>query len=162
MENNTDVNVQEPNKNDEKTFTQAELNAIVQKRLGEQAAKYGDYEELKGKAQKFDEIEEQNKSEVQKANDRADALQKELDGMKKADTVRQIREEVSKEKGVPAHLLKGETKEECEAQANDILTFAKPKGYPSVKDGGEPSRTPSGQTRDQFADWFNNKVNGGE
>lgn len=162
MESNTEVNIQEPKQTEEKTFTQAELNAILQKRLGEQAAKYGDYEELKGKAQKYDEIEEQNKTEVQKANEKADALQKELDGMKKADSVRQIREEVAKEKGVPAHLLKGETKEECEAQANDILSFAKPKGYPSVKDGGEPSATPSGQTRDQFANWFNSKLNGGE
>ena len=162
MENKTDVNAQEPNQTEEKTFTQAELNAIIQKRLGEQAAKYGDYEELKGKAQKFDEIEEQNKSEIQKANEKAEALQRELDGMKKADSVRLIREEVANEKGVPAHLLKGETKEECEAQANDILTFAKPKGYPSVKDGGEPNTTPSGKTRDQFASWFNNKLNGGE
>lgn len=28
-------------------------------------------------------------------------------------------------------------------------------GYPKVKDGGDPHRTPSGATRDQFAAWFN-------
>lgn len=153
MENNTDVKVQET-QTEERTFTQAELNAIVQKRLGEQAQKYGNYEELKEKAQKFDEIAEQSKSELQKATERADALQKELDGMKRTESVRVIREEVSKELGVPAHLLNGETKEQCEAQAKDILSFAKPKAYPSVKDGGEVRSTGLSGTRDQFANWF--------
>ena len=46
---NTEMNVQEAAQTEERTFTQAELNAIVQKRLGEQAAKYGNYEELKEK-----------------------------------------------------------------------------------------------------------------
>ena len=150
----------EEHKNEEKTFTQAELNAIVQKRLGEEKAKYENYEELKAKALKFDELEEQNKSELQKANDKAEALQKEIDSMKKADEIRKIREEVSKELGVPTNLLNGATKEECEAQAKDILSFAKPKSYPSVKDGGEVQNKSVGGTRDQFANWFEN-INGG-
>lgn len=144
----------EEHKNEEKTFTQAELNAIVQKRLGEEKAKYENYEELKAKALKFDELEEQNKSELQKANDKAEALQKEIDSMKKADEIRKVREEVSKELGVPTNLLNGATKEECEAQAKDILSFAKPKSYPSVKDGGEVQNKGTGGTRDQFANWF--------
>lgn len=146
---------------EERTFTQAELNAIVQKRLGEQASKYENYEELKEKAQKFDEIEEQSKSELQKANERADALAKELDGMKRANTVREIREEVASELGVPARLLNGTTKEECEAQAKDILNFAKPNAYPSVPDAGEVRSTGTGNTRDQFANWFED-INGGK
>ena len=152
---NTEVTAQEAVQTEERTFTQAELNAIVQKRLGEQAAKYGNYEELKEKALKFDEIEEQSKTELQKATERADALQKELDGMKKADTVRQIRESVAKETGVPAHLLHGETKEECEEMAKAIMSYAKPNAYPTVKDGGEVRNIGGGKTRDQFADWLN-------
>ena len=53
-------NIQDVKQTEERTFTQAELNAIVQKRLGEQASKYENYEELKAKALKFDEIEEQS------------------------------------------------------------------------------------------------------
>lgn len=162
MEPNTDVKTQEQAQTDERTFTQAELNAIVQKRLGEQAAKYGNYEELKEKAQKFDEIEEQSKSELQKAHERVDALQKELDGMKAAESVRMIRTEVSKELGVPAELLTGSTKEECELQAKGILSFAKPNSYPSVRDAGEVRTTGTGKTRDQFADWFSDFSNGGK
>ena len=161
MEQNTEVTTQETQQTEERTFTQAELNAIVQKRLGEEKAKYENFEELKAKAQKFDEIEEQSKSELQKANERADALQKELDGMKKADSVRKIREDVAKELGVPANLLNGDTKEACEIQAKNILSFAKTDAYPSVKDGGEARHTGSGKTRDQFADWFN-EFNGGK
>ena len=158
----TEVKTQETtDQTEERTFTQAELNAILQKRLGEQAAKFGNYEELKEKAQKFDEIEDKAKTELQKVTERADALQKELDSMKKADSVRKIREEVAKELGVPANLLNGDTKEECEAQAKGILSFAKPDAYPSVKDGGEVRNTGSGKTRDQFADWFND-INGGK
>ena len=152
---NTEVTTQATQQTEERTFTQAELNAIIQKRIGEVSAKYENFEELKAKAQKFDEIEEQSKSELQKATERADALQKELDGMKRADSVRKIREEVATELGVPANLLTGGTKEECEAQAKGILSFAKPNAYPSVKDGGEVRNTSSGTTRDQFADWFN-------
>ena len=155
-ENNQDVKQTE-----ERTFTQAELNAIVQKRRGEQASKYENYEELKAKAQKFDEIEEQSKSELQRANERATALEKELDSMKRADAVRKIREEVSTELGVPANLLNGATKEECEAQAKEILNFAKPNAYPNVKDAGEVRNTSTSKTRDQFAHWFED-INGGK
>ena len=38
--------------------------------------------------------------------------------------------------GVPAGLLSGASEEDCTAQAQAILEFARP-GYPSVRDGGE-------------------------
>ena len=154
MDNNELNNVQEP-QTEEKTFTQAELNAIVQDRIARERSKYENFEELKEKALKFDEMEEESKSELQKATERADSLQAELDKMKKADAVRTLREEVSKETGVPANLLHGTTKEECEAQAKDILAYAKP-NYPNVEDKGEVNHVGGGSTREQFANWFNN------
>lgn len=30
-----------------------------------------------------------------------------------------------------------------------------PGGYPNVRDGGDPNKTPTGSTREQFAEWFN-------
>ena len=158
----TENNIQETTKTEEKTFTQAELNAVVQKRVGELTAKYENYEELKAKAQKFDALEEESKTELQKATEKADALQKELDGMKKADKIRTIRESVSKEKGVPAGLLTAETQEACEKQADDIIAFAKPNAYPVVRDQGEvnPPGT-GGSTRDQFAEWVPESLQAG-
>ena len=143
----------------ERTFTQAEVNAMVQERLNRDRAKYADYESLKEKAAKFDKIEEESKSELQKATERADSLQKEIDKLKKANSIREIRTNVSAETGVPESLLTGETEEDCQAQAKAILSFAKP-GYPSVKDGGEVrSVGGNARTRDQFAKWFNANTN---
>lgn len=138
-----------------KTFTQEEVNAIVGERLKRASEKYADYESLKEKALKFDELEESKKSELEKANERVASLESELNALKKADSIRGIREKVSSETGVPANLLTAETEEECKAQAEAIKSFANP-SYPSsatVKDGGEVTKTGKPSTRDQFANW---------
>lgn len=114
----------------EKTFTQAEIDAIIEGRLAREKQKYADYESLKKKAGKYDEFQQQNKSELQKATEKADALQAELDKLKKEGTVRQVREKVSKDLNIPAELLNGEDEESCRKQAEAILKFAKPKSYP--------------------------------
>jgi chromosome segregation ATPase len=98
---------------------------------------------------------EKNSAALQEAIDRANGLQSELDSMKAAEAVRITREEVARTVGVPAHLLTADTKEACEAQAKSIMEFAKPSKYPSVPDGGEPLGTPKKETRDQFAEHFN-------
>lgn len=140
----------------ERTFTQTELDAIVRDRLARERNKYADFEAYKEKAEKYDAAEEAQKSELQKATEKVEALQRELDGLKQADAVRQIREEVSKEAGIPINLLTADTKEACEAQAKEILAFAKPTGYPVVKDSGEVRNTGGSKARDQFANWLNN------
>lgn len=101
---------------------------------------------------------EQNGNALQEAIDRANGLQSELDSMKAAETLRLTREEVAKSVGVPVHLLTAETKEDCEVQAKQILEFAKPSKYPSVPDGGEPLGNPKKETRDQFAEYFNEVI----
>ena len=118
----------------EKTFTQAEIDAIIEGRLAREKQKYADYESLKEKADKYDEFQQQNKSELQKATEKADALQAELDTLKKEGTVRQVREKVSKELNIPAELLSGEDEETCKKQAEAILKFAKPKSYPGTSE----------------------------
>lgn len=143
-------------KPEERTFTQSEMDAIIGERLRREHAKYADYEEIKAKAAKFDAEEEANKTELQKATDRANALQAKLDAMTKADEIRKIREKVAADTGVPASILSGDDEESCKAQAEAILKFAKPDKYPAVKDGGEAMPAHGkGETRDQFAEWFN-------
>lgn len=70
--------------------------------------------------------------------DRANGLQAELDALKQAAALREIREKVAGEKKIPIALLTAETEEACAAQADAILAFANPNAYPTVKDGGEP------------------------
>lgn len=91
--------------------------------------------------------------ELQKAQQQIEQLTKELTGMKTAETIRLTREKVAGEKKIPAHLLTGETEEACAKQADEILAFAQPSGYPQFRDGGEPQKTTKLTTRDKFADW---------
>lgn len=144
----------------ERTFTQSEMDAIIRDRLKREREKYADYDALKEKAGRFDAAEEAQKSELQKATERADALQAQLDSMLKADNVRKIREKVAHETGVPATLLNAEDEETCKAQAKAIMEFAKPGVYPAVPDRGEVHKAiGGGKTRDQFKDWFESSLN---
>lgn len=91
--------------------------------------------------------------ELKKAQQQIDQLTQELTGMKAAETIRLTREKVAGEKKVPVHLLTGETEEACAKQADEILAFAQPSGYPQVRDGGEVPITPKRTTREKFAEW---------
>ena len=50
----------------EKTFTQSELDSIVADRLRRERSKYEGFDEIKAKADKLDEIEAANKTELEK------------------------------------------------------------------------------------------------
>ena len=138
---------------EERTFKQAEVDQIVGERLARERAKYADYDALKEKAGRLDALEESQKTELQKANERASAAEAELASLKREAEIREIREKVARETGVPSHLLHGETEEECTAQATEIKSFASPK-YPTVDDHGELQNRPGGSTMDQFAAWL--------
>jgi predicted RNase H-like nuclease (RuvC/YqgF family) len=136
----------------EKTFTQAELDRIVQERVKEM-------NEYKAKAAKYDEMEEANKSELQKAQDKAAKLEKELNELKHGNEIRDIRSKVSGEKGVPVDLLTGETEEACIQQAEAILKFAQNNtSFSYVPDGGEVKTTAKKTTANQFADWMQKNI----
>lgn len=163
MENNTGNNQGTPEEQGnangngelgERTFTQEQVNALIGKKSSEIKAKYADYEDLKAKAKKYDEAQEASKSELQKATGQRDAYKKELDQLKAANSAREIREKVAKEKGIPANLLTKDTEEACSAQADAILAYAKPEGYPNVQDNGEVQHQGKRATRDQFADFM--------
>lgn len=139
----------------EAKFTQADLDQIVKDRLAREREKYGDYDALKEKAAKLDQIEEESKSELQKATERATALQAELDDLKNANKVRAMREKVAQDTGIPVNLLTADSEDACKEQAKQILEFSKPAGYPSVRDGGEARTSAKRDPRDSFADWFN-------
>lgn len=136
-----------------KTFTQDEVNSYVAERLARERKKYEgiDLDSLKKKAAEFDKLEEARKTDLEKANDTITALQTELDGLKKSAELREIREKVSKDTGIPVNLLTGDTEELCRAQAEGIKAFAMPNAYPTVKDGGEPMHKSGITARDEFA-----------
>lgn len=143
----------------ERTFTQTEMDAIIRDRLSRERSKYADYDDIKAKAQKFDEAEEASKSELQKVTERANALQAQLDTLTKANAIRSIRDKVAAETGVPSDLLSGDTEEACKAQAEKLIAFkGTSPGYPSTRDAGEVSKVGGAATRDQFASWLNERI----
>lgn len=137
----------------EKMFTQGELDTIISDRLKRERDKYADYDELKEKAAKLDQIEEDAKSELQKATERAEKLEAELSARVHADEVRAIRDKVAQETGVPAALLTAETEDACAEQAKAINAYKASTQYPTVKDSGEIQGTIKGSTKQQFAEW---------
>ena len=136
-----------------RVFTQEEVNSFLAKDRKQMTEKYADYEALKEKASRLDEIEAANKSELEKANEKAAKLETELKAIKEAEKIREIRESVAKETGIPANLLTGTTEEECKTQAAAIADFAKPSPYPVIKDGGEINNVGKPSTRQQFEEW---------
>lgn len=86
-------------------------------------------------------------------------VQKELDALKAANALRDLREQVSKATGVPAELLTQTDEAALKAQAEAIKAYAKPSSYPNVRDGGEVHGSGAAATRDKFADWFKEAMN---
>lgn len=125
-----------PKKDDEgKTFTQADIDRIVADRLSREKNKYSDYEDLKAKAEKFDQAEAANKSEADKLRDENEALKAKVSaGESKA-----LRAQIAMEKGLTAAQAKrlvGSTQEELEADADEIL-----EAFPSQGGGTKPPPT---------------------
>lgn len=71
------------------------------------------------KAKRFDEIEEASKSELEKAQARA----QELESAVKEANLKATRSEIAAAKGVPAELLTGDDDESLNASADQLLAF---------------------------------------
>lgn len=99
--------------------------------------------------------EKKDSDELKQAQQQITSLQKELDGMKAAETIRLTREKVAGEKQVPVHLLTGETEEACAKQADELLAYVKSsKAYPALPDGGEVGGHSKITTKQQFKEWL--------
>lgn len=107
----------------DRTFSQAELDQILAKRLGDVA-------ELKRKASELDKLTEAQKSEQQKAAERIAQLERELSTAQLA----QLRRDVGERHGLTAtqaRRLVGTTEDELTADAEELakdLGLTKPKG----------------------------------
>jgi hypothetical protein len=125
-----------------KTFTQEQVNALLAEQMRKDGAKLADYKDLKAKAARLDELEEKNKTDLQKQQERAEAAERRAAEAE----AKAIRAEVAAEKGVPLNLLAGTTREELQVSADALLEFRgdKPKETvpaltPGNGNGGRPS-----------------------
>lgn len=128
--------------------TQADLDRIVESRLARERAKFADYDELKGKASKYDEAEQANKTELQRAQEAAAAAEKRATDAEGA----LLRAKVANRAGkvLPPSLaarLVGSNEAELEADADrmleDLLALGggqereNPKAPPAAGGGGD-------------------------
>lgn len=137
--------------------SQEEFDNAIKARIARERKRFEDYEDVKAKAARLDELEEQNKTESQKATERlAAAEQRAVELELKAN-----RAEVAAAKGVPADLLTGSTVEELAASADALIKFkeaATSRGHAAPFEGrGE---TVSGEgTAGQFARFMSTQLN---
>lgn len=98
------------------TFTQEDVDRIVRERLARERDKFKDYDDLKAKASEADAT----KSDMDKVMEKLAAMEKQVaDAERKA-----LLTEVAAAKGLTpaqAKRLQGSTKEELEADADDLL-----------------------------------------
>ena len=130
----------------EKTFTQAEMDAIIGERLGRLKAKYADYDDLKAKAAKYDEAEEAGKTELQKAVEERDKLKAKLDKMEAEAKRAAAVAKAAAEYGVDAELLSRMSGDVDENAAYLKEQMANVPKYGKVADSGEA--TPPTITRE--------------
>ena len=117
----------------ERTFTQAELDAIVGDRLKRERAKYADYDEAKAALDELNQLKEASKSELEKAVEERDSLKAELDKLKAERERAELVARVAAEKGVDADLL---ARMSGDVEANAEFLMARPR-YEAVHDAGE-------------------------
>lgn len=109
--------------------SQEDLNRIIQERLAREREKFAGFDDIKAKAEQFDALQEQNKTDLQKEQERAAAAEKRAI---KAE-LKALRADVAITKGVPPNLLSGSTKEELEASAVALLAFKGEQPAPVVR-----------------------------
>lgn len=137
-------------------FTPITSQAEFDRRLGEQIAqeraKFADYDELKAKAAKFDEVTEQSKTEQQKTLERAEQAERERDALR----LEMLKHQAAVQVGLPAHLagrLNGKNFEELVADAKSLAELLAPK--PPA--GPRPTTAQSGTTTGG-SDWLRDRL----
>lgn len=141
----------------EKTFTQAEVDDIVGKRLARVKAQVpDDYEALKAAKAELDQIKEANKSDLEKANDKLAKAEKELQELKNAQAHKEAVNKAAGEYHVDADIL-SLMQGDVEANAKLLSEKLKNTGYSHSRDNGEPSSKSADYKHETVAALFGRK-----
>lgn len=99
--------------------SQEEFDEAIKGRITRERNKFADYDALKQKASKLDDIEQANKTELQREKEAREAAEKRAEQAE----FTALRSEVARSKGVPSGSLTGTTKEELEASADELISW---------------------------------------
>lgn len=127
--------------------SQADFDRIIGDRLTREKAKYADYDEVKAKAAELDQAKDAQKSELEREREARTAAERERDDLKSEKELSKLRKEISDAAGIPVSALRGSTKEELEAHADELKALLTP-GAPSFDGGTRTSATAGGDMND--------------
>lgn len=131
--------------------TQDELNAALKDRLARERAKFSDYNDLKAKAAKLDEIENANRTEAEKATAKIAELETQLNEMR----VESTRLRIATEHGITDAddirlFLTGTDEETLTAQAKRLAERTSDRKKSHVVPGEGKTPAPTGDPMRDF------------
>lgn len=88
------------------------------------------------KARAYDELQEQSKTELQRAQEQAAAYKRQVDELSAKAERGAARAKVAKETGVPAELVAGDDEESMRAFAEAVAKWGKPSSAPRTRKPG--------------------------
>ena len=115
--NTAEAGEQQPGQEQSQTFTQDDVNRIVQDRLQREREKYADYDELKTAAERAQELEAEKTTLAERVAE-----------FETKEEQQKLVNSVAEATGIPAAALKGDTKEELEAHAEVLKSLMKTTG----------------------------------
>lgn len=110
--------------------SQADLDRIIGERIARERGKYADYDDLKAKAQKWEQAEQESLTELERERKAREQLEAELAKYKTKEQVQAWAAEITKGSEVPPTALRGQTREELEEhfkELSSLLAKAAPK-----------------------------------
>ncbi len=142
-EENNDQGQQEQAQTFAPITSQEDLNRVIGDRINSVKARFADYDDIKAKAARLDEIEQASKTELEKAQERIAELEGTVSQAQRAALVTRI----ASEEGVIPEVLHGDTEEEMRAAAARVKEWAAgsrkapppPKGLASGSSGSNDS-----------------------
>lgn len=144
--------------------SQKELEQALRTRLDRERAKFKDYGDLKAKADKFDQVTEAQKSELQLAIERAEAAERKASSLETEREIAGWKSQVAKDPqyaGVTADVLRGSTLEEIEEHAASLKALMpEPKKGGSVPSEGRTVTSGKGDPATEFAEIMRNARGG--
>lgn len=134
-----------------KTLTQAEVDKIVADRVARERKKFADYDDLKKKAARLQQIEDGQKTEAQKLNDQLAAQSVELQALR----VEKIRRSAASAAGLDpelAEFITAADEEEATEQAKKLAEKLKTNTKSAAPDfkQGTRSTPPPSRSRDEL------------
>ena len=120
--------------------SQEQLDGVLKSRLAREREKvrgqFSDYDELKQAAAKYRELQDAEKSDLQRANERIAELEASAKKRDEADRLRELRSKVSRATGVPAELISGSDEDSMTTFAKSVAEFAKRPSAPRLSEAG--------------------------